>query len=90
MEAKYFRCVLLFLCNRWTKEMAANIYNSRKDGTLCDWQFSLAEHIWNKWIEGCKNHGGALDCIAWFLTELDNDNLQKLIDYSINYYYESK
>lgn len=86
MNAKDFRSVLLFLYNRWTKEEAANIYNTREDGTQVDWRFSLGEHIWQKWVYGCDYHHGSLDCIAWFLTELDNENLQKLIDYSIEYY----
>ena len=86
MNAKDFRSVLLFLYNRWTKEEAAKVYNTREDGTQVDWRFSLGEHIYQKWVYGCEHHHGSLDCIAWFLTELDNTNLQKLIDYSIEYY----
>ena len=80
MNAKDFRSVLLFLYNRWTEAEAAKIYNTREDGTQVDWRFSLGAHIWEKWVYGCKYHHGSLDCIAWFLTELDNTNLQKLID----------
>ena len=45
MNAKDFRSVLLFLYNRWTKEEAAKVYNTREDGTEVDWRFSLGEHI---------------------------------------------
>ena len=86
MKAKDFRTVLLYMYNRWTKEEAARIYNTKEDGSLYDWRFSIGEHIWLKWVDACENHGGALDGIAWFLTDLDNENLQKLIDGAFEYY----
>lgn len=87
MNAKDFRNVILFLCNKWSKDEANLIFNT--NGSKFDyekWEYSLGEHIWNKWVYGCEIHHGSLDCIAWFLTELDNENLQKLIDRSIEYY----
>jgi hypothetical protein len=86
MKAKDFRTVLLYMCNHWGKEEAERIYNTKNDGSTYDWRFSLGEHIWLKWIDACEHHGGALDGIAWFLTELDNENLQKLIDRAFEYY----
>ena len=86
MNAKDFRTVLLYICNRWTKEEAARIYNAKEDGSLYEWKFSLGEHIWLKWIDACRYHGGSLDAIAWFLLELDNENLQKIIDEAFEYY----
>ena len=80
MNAKDLRTVLLYIYNYWSKEEAARIYNTKKDGFMDDWIFSIGEHIWLKWIEACKYHDGAFGGIAWFLTELDNDNLQKLIN----------
>ena len=74
MSAKEFRNVLLFICNRWSEEECKFIYGY------------LGPHIWNKWIEGCENHHGSLDCIAWFILELDNECLQKLINRSSEYY----
>ena len=86
MKAKDFRNVILFLCNRWSQEEANLIYNTKEDGTKFEWEYSLGAHIWNKRIKGCIEHHGGLDCIAWFITELDNENLQKLINRSEEYY----
>lgn len=84
MNAKDFRNVLLFMCNRWSKGESNLIFNgSDFDSEM--WEYSLGWHIWNKWITACKEHNGSLDGIAWFLTELDNENLQKLINRSIEY-----
>ena len=86
MEARDFRNVLLFMCNRWTLEECCNIFNGYDFGT-CDWKYSLGEHIWNKWGEACEYHHGSLDCIASILLEgIDNNCLQKLIDRSQEYY----
>ena len=85
MNAKDFRNVILFLCNKWSKGEANLIFNG-PDFDPEKWNYSLGQHIWKKWIYGYENHHGGLDCIAWFLTELDNENLQKLIDRSIEYY----
>lgn len=85
MNAADFRNVILFLCNKWSKGEANLIFNG-SDFDPEKWKYSLGEHIWNKWIYACENHNGSLDCIAWFLTDLDNTNLQKLIDRSIEYY----
>ena len=46
---------------------------------------SIGEHIWNKWMNACETHHGSLDCIAFFLLELDNSCLQKIIDRSQEY-----
>lgn len=84
MNAKDFRNVLLFMCNRWSKGECNIIFN----GTDFDpekWKYSLGDHIWNKWLDAIEYHHGSLDGIAWFLTELDNENLQKLINRSIEY-----
>jgi len=85
MKAQDFRNVILFLCNKWSKGEANLIFNG-SDFDPEKWKYSLGEHIWNKWIKGCENHHGSLDCIAWFITELDNENLQKLINRSEEYY----
>ena len=85
MNAKDFRNVLLFMCNCWNESECSMIFNGF--GFLeKNYQYSLGWHIWNKWIEGCNNHHGSLDCIAWFIFELDNDCLQKLIDRTQEYY----
>lgn len=86
MNAKDFRNVLLFMCNRWSKGECNIIFN----GTDFDpekWKYSLGDHIWNKWLDAIKYHHGSLDCIAYFILEvLDNECLQKLINRSLEYY----
>ena len=86
MNAKDFRNVLLFLCNRWSKGESNLIFNGA-DFDPDKWQYSLGWHIWNKWLEYCDNHHGSLDCITAFILEgLDNECLQKLINRSEEYY----
>ena len=86
MEAKDFRNVLLFMCNRWCKGESNIIFNG-SDFDPDNWEYSLGWHIWNKWINFCESHNGSLDCIAAFILEgLDNDCLQKLINRSQEYY----
>ena len=54
MNAKDFRNVILFLCNKWSKDEANLIFNN--NGSKFDyekWEYSLGEHIWNKWLYGC-------------------------------------
>ena len=86
MNVKDFRNVLLFMCNRWNKGECNIIFN----GTDFDpekWKYSLGDHIWNKWLDAIEYHHGSLDCIAYFILEvLDNECLQKLINRSLEYY----
>ena len=85
MTSQDFRNVLLFLCNKWSKGESNLIFNG-SDFDPEKWKYSMGEHIWNKWINACENHHGSLDCIAFFLLDLDNNGLQKLINRSIEYY----
>ena len=85
MTSQDFRNVLLFMCNRWCKGESNTIFNGY-DFDPDKWQYSLGWHIWDKWINACENHHGSLDCIAFFLLDLDNSCLQKLINRSQEYY----
>lgn len=87
MDAKIFRNVLLFLCNKWSKGEANLIFNG-SDFDPEKWKYSIGEHIWNKWLSACKSNYGSLNCIAFFLLEFDDSNLQKLIDRATQYYNE--
>ena len=86
MNVKDFRNVFLLMCNRWSKGECNIIFN----GTDFDpekWKYSLGDHIWNKWLDAIEYHHGSLDCIAYFILEvLDNECLQKLINRSLEYY----
>ena len=80
MEAKDFRNVLLFMCNRWCKGESNIIFNG-SDFDPEKWKYSLGYHMWEKWLQACENHHGSLDCIASYILEgMDNENLQKVID----------
>lgn len=86
MNAKDFRNVLLFMCNRWSKGESNLIFNG-SDFDSEKWKYSLGDHIWNKWLDAIEYHHGTLDCITYFILEvLDNDCLQKLINRSLEYY----
>lgn len=74
MNSKDFRYVLWFMCNHWSEYESSKIFDS------------LGNHIWCKWVQACEEHHGSLDGIAWFLLELDDNCLQKLIDRSLEYY----
>ena len=84
MTSQDFRNVLLFLFNKWSEEEANLIFNG-SDFEPEKWKYSIGEHIWNKWLDAWENHHGSLDCIAYFLLNLDNSCLQKLIDRSQEY-----
>ena len=74
MNSKDFRYVLWFMCNRWNEYEVNHIFGR------------LSNHIWGKWVQACEEHHGSLDGIAWFLLELDDNCLQKLIDRALEYY----
>ena len=84
MMSQDFRNVLLFIYNKWSKGEANLIFNGY-DFDIEKWKYSIGEHIWDKWINACETHHGSLDCIAFFLLELDNSCLQKIIDRSQEY-----
>lgn len=86
MNARDFRKVLLFMCNRWSKSECNLIFNG-DDFDIADWRYSTGCHIWNKWCEAVESHYGSLNCMGYFLSEcLDNNSLQKLIDRALEYY----
>ncbi len=85
MNAQDLKNVLLFLCNKWSKGEANLIFNG-SDFDPENWKYSMGDHIWNKWLDKCKTNDGSLNCISVFILDLDNANLQKLINRSIEYY----
>ena len=82
MESKDFRNILLFMCNRWSQGECNLIFNEKG----VNWNFSLGQHIWDKWNDTCESNYGSLNGITAFLLNLDNECLQKLIDRSLEYY----
>ena len=85
MNAKEFRNVLLFMCNRWNESECSMIFNGF--GYLeKNYKYSLGWHIWNKWLEIIQDRGSLNGITYFFLETLDNDCLQKLINRSIEYY----
>ena len=79
MKGNELRQLLLYFCNKWCEEESNLIFNG-SDFDPKNWQYSLGWHMWNKWIDACQNHNGSLDCIAWYLLDVDTENLTKFID----------
>ena len=83
MTAKEFKNVFIYMINRWNIDECAIVFNEsyyNKD----TWQFSLGEHIWNKWT---NTHNVYTDPIMHFmLDDIDTNCLQKLINRSKEIY----
>lgn len=84
MTSKQLRYLLLFMCNKWSAEESNLIFNNSSDPTK--WEYSLGEHIWNKWLNYCNMCGSSVNGITVFLLDLDDKCIQKLIDRSLEYY----
>ena len=80
MNAKEFRNVLYYFCNRWCKGESNLVFNC-VDFDPEMWKHSMGDHMWKKWELTCKNHNGPLDCITSYILEgMDDENLQKVIN----------
>lgn len=71
----------IYMCNHWSKEECIAIFN--KPGE--DWVYSLAFHLWYKWEDFCDRHG-SIGAIPYFVFELDENNLNKLINHACEIY----
>ena len=67
--------------NKWNKEEAASVFNNPGQ----DWEYSLGEHIWNKWLDYCGNVG-ATAAPSMMVMSLDEGNLNKLIQRACTLY----
>jgi hypothetical protein len=79
MNAKEFRSVLFYFCNRWSQDESNLIFNG-KDFDINNWKYSMGEYMWNKWINAYENHNGPIDCISSYIFDIDNNCLQKFIN----------
>ena len=86
MTAKEFRQVLQQFCCKWSKSECNYVING-PDFDPEKWKYSLGDHLWKKWEETRDNHNGSLDCITWYILEcMDNENLQKVINRTVELY----
>ena len=75
----------IYMANSWNVEEAAIVFNGEDNSSSGDFQYSLGDHIWNKWIEFIDMagiHGAAM----LMLYSLDNNNLQKLLNRACELY----
>lgn len=75
MKAKEFRKVILFMANRWSKEVAVKIFGN-----------VMGMHFWCKWVDTCgepytPTYKGPDYATMRLFYEFDEDNLQILLDY---------
>lgn len=71
----------IYMWNKWSKNECAKIFNAKDQ----EWQYSLGEHIWNKWQEYVKDVGQIAApslCVANF----DEQTLYKIIDRACELY----
>lgn len=73
-------------CCKWSKDECNYVING-PDFDPGKWKYSLGDHLWKKWEEARDNHNGSLDCITWYILEcMDNENLQKVINRTVELY----
>lgn len=71
----------IYMWNTWSKEECIIVFNSKGQ----EYKYSLAEHIWNKWIDWCKQVGSTA-APSMVVCNLDTENLNKLIDRACEIY----
>ena len=71
----------IYMWNTWNRDECANIFNG--DGQ--EWEYSLGEHIWSKWVDYC-NRVGATAAPSLMVANLSEGILNKLIERACTLY----
>lgn len=71
----------IYMWNMWSKAECGIIFNEPGQ----EWQYSLGEHIWDKWCNYCDKVG-ATAAPSMMVANLDETNLKKIIDRACNFY----
>ena len=71
----------IYMWNKWNQAEAAAVFNQPGQ----EWQYSLGEHLWNKWLDRC-NQVGATAAVSIMVMDLDEGNLNKLIQRACKFY----
>lgn len=75
----------IYMWNTWSKEECIQVFNSEDQ----EYKGSLAEHIWNMWLDWC-GQVGPIAASSLAVCNLDTENLNKLIDRACEIYDGSK
>ena len=75
----------IYMANKWNINECALVFNSTYNAGTESFKFSLAEHIWNKYVEYYDDYG-MYGAPMKLLYELDDNNLKKLLDRACELY----
>lgn len=84
-ERKEVLSFMIYMWNRWSMTEAAIVFNGEDNTLNASWNYSLGEHIWNKWVDMCENYG-VMGSAERLVAELDEDNLNKLVERACSLY----
>ena len=84
-ERKEVLSFMIYMWNAWTINECAYVFNGYDNVGASNWEYSLGEHIWNKWKSICEYYGvfGAAERLV---AELDENNLNKLVNRACELY----
>ena len=71
----------IYMWNMWSQSECGIIFNAPGQ----EWQYSLGEHIWNKWTQYVKSVGPIV-APSMMVANLDETNLNKIIERACNFY----
>ena len=83
-ERKEVLSFMIYMWNRWCMSEAAIVFNNSTVDAP-NWNFSLGQHIWNKWLDFCNNYG-TMGAAERLVAELDESNLNKLVERACSLY----
>ena len=75
----------IYMANKWNINECALVFNGTYNAGTESFKFSLAEHIWNKYMEYYDDYG-MFGAPMKLLYELDDNNLKKLLDRACELY----
>ena len=84
-ERKEVLSFMIYMWNRWSKSEAAIVFNGVDNTNDSSWNFSLGEHIWDKWVDFCENYG-VMGSAERLVAELDENNLNMLVERACSLY----
>ena len=71
----------MYMWNTWNEAECGIVFNEPGQ----EWQYSLGEHIWNKWEDYC-NEVGPTAAPSMMVMALDEGNLNKIIQRACHNY----
>ena len=84
-DCKEVLSFMIYMWNRWCENEAAIVFNGVPRYDDPNWEYSIGNHIWNKWIHFCKDYG-TMGSAERMVAELDETNLNKLVERACSLY----